>query len=350
MLKRFMKKVILLVILGVFIGYGWYSYQVNRVYELPITQLEISSGLGVKQISAELLEAGYIHNDFLFRVYVWQKGVENKFIAGLYELPKETSMAGLVEILTSSQTKNQSVKLTFIEGWSVEDIAKYLNNKFGHDENVFYKLVGYPFSSPENNEGITTYDDSFESEYSFLLDRPDGVGYEGYIFPDTYLVDSEATLQDILRKAFDNFDVKLSDQMRADIKKQNKTIYEIVTIASILESEFRDAEDKKIGAGIINNRLDIGMALQMDSTVNYITDKNLPSVTFQDLEVDSKYNTYKYAGLPPGPIANPGLDSLVAAIYPAETDYLYFLHDAKGNTYFAKTFAEHSRNKQKYLK
>ncbi len=345
-----LKKLIILAIIIIVAGYSWYSFQINKVYEVPTTDLEISAGLGVKQISSSLHTAGYIHNDFWFRVYVWRQELEDKFIAGMYELPSELSIVELVEILTTNNTISEAVKMTLIEGWTIENIADYLNTEFGHDKNEFYRLVGYPLSDPNNTNGKTISNSDFVSEYNFLSDKPAGVGLEGYIFPDTYLISPDASLEEILSKTFDNFFIKLSDTMRTDIEKQDKSIYEIVIVASILEREFRIASDKKIGAGIIQNRLDINMALQMDSTVNYITGKNLPGVTFTDLEVDSPYNTYKYPGLIPGPISNPGLDSLVAAIYPEETDYLYFLHDIEGNTYFAKTFAEHSQNKQRYLK
>jgi len=344
-----LKKILILTFIILIGSYSWYSFQINRTYMMPTDHLEIEAGLGVKQISADLTIAGYIHSDFWFRVYIWRQKLDNKIQAGIYELPAKLNIKNLVNILTSHNTVDNSVRMTFIEGWNIEDIANYLNTEFGHDKNEFYSLVGYPISNPNNINGHTVSSSEFVKEYDFLLDKPTNVGLEGYIFPDTYLFKFDADLEDILQKIFDNFSIKLSDTMRADIAQQNKTIYEVVTIASILEREFQTVEDKKIGSGIIQNRLDIGMALQMDSTVNYATGKNLPGVTSTDLEVDSLYNTYKYSGLPPGPISNPGLDSLVAAIYPEETDYLYFLHDAEGKTYFAKTFSEHAVNKQKYL-
>lgn len=350
MIKKFVQLLFILMLLVGGGGYAWYWYQISHVYALPQRQVEISPGLGVKAISRDLTAAGIVANDFWFRTFIWQKGLEEEIIAGVYELPEKASMRQLVEILTSHTTVDAAVRVRFIEGWTIANMATYLHDEYKIVEDDWYQIVGYPLQSAYNTDGQTVFDPSYEATFTFLEDRPDGVGYEGYIFPDTYLVASDGGVDAILQKAFTNFDIKFSDEMRSTIASQGKSIYEIVTIASILEREFQTLEDKKVGAGVIANRLAIGMALQMDSTVNYITGKKLAAVTATDLEVDSPYNTYMYPGLPPGPIANPGLDSLIAAVYPEETEYLYFLHDLEGNTYFAKTHDEHVANKNKYLR
>jgi UPF0755 protein len=144
-----------------------------------------------------------------------------------------------------------------------------------------------------------------------------------------------------------NFDQKLTPALMAEIKAQKKSIFSIVTMASLLEKEVKTQEDKKIVSGILWKRIAIGMPLQLDATINYITNKGDASVTIKDTKINSPYNTYKYYGLPKGPISNPGLDSISAAIYPTKTNYLYYLTD--GKTIFSETLEQHIEA-AKYLK
>ncbi len=349
MIQKILVRVIILgMVIGV-AGIGWYQWQLNRHYQVPSTTLIIEEGLGVKQISSAMQAAGYIHSDYWFRTYAWQRGLEEEFIAGTYVLPETLSMKELLEILTSHQATVDSVTVTLIEGWTVSDIAAYIESEVGILSEDFYQLAGYPLGDDRNSNGQT---DSFDYsyDYDFLTDKPSAYGLEGYLFPDTYQVVADATADQIIRKALDNFDTKLSERMRSDLAASGMSVYELVTIASILERELLTLEDKKNGASVIYNRLEIGMPLQMDSTVNFVTGGNRPSVTYADLEVDSPYNTYMYQGLPPGPIANPGLDSLIAALYPTDTNYLYFLTDPEGVAYFAATGEGHNQNRALYLR
>jgi UPF0755 protein len=142
-----------------------------------------------------------------------------------------------------------------------------------------------------------------------------------------------------------NFGKKLNPELREKIAVQKKTIFDIVTMASLLEKEVITLDDKKIVAGILWKRLEIGMPLQLDATVNYVTGKNDPSVTIKDTTIDSPYNTYKYKGLPKGPISNPGIDSIIATIYPKKTNYWYYLTD--GKTIFSETLQQHNTAKAK---
>jgi UPF0755 protein len=147
----------------------------------------------------------------------------------------------------------------------------------------------------------------------------------------------------------DNFNKKLSIKMREDIKKQGKTIFEIITLASIIEKEVSKEEDRKIVAGIFYKRLKQGIHLESCATINYILGNNKKQLSFEDTRVESPYNTYLNKGLPPGPISNPGIFAIKAAIYPQETDYLFFLSKPTGETVFSKTFEEHNKNKRKWL-
>lgn len=243
-------------------------------------------------------------------------------------------------------------QITIIEGWGAKDIGEMLGKKG--------ILQPAEFMSAQKN---------FDSSgYPALASKPAKADLEGFLFPDTYRIAAGPNLatstiaQGILKKLLDNFSLKFTEQMREDAAAKGRSIYEIVTLASIIEKETgrnvtsaagREAldEERKIIAGIFYNRLEIGMALESDATVNYITGKNDPAVLNSDTEIDSPYNTYKYRGLPPGPICNPSLSSLLAAIYPKDNNYVYFLHaQPNGQVYYAKTYEEHLANKQKYLR
>ncbi|MBI4281601.1 endolytic transglycosylase MltG, partial [Candidatus Uhrbacteria bacterium] len=174
---------------------------------------------------------------------------------------------------------------------------------------------------------------------------------EGYLFPDTYRIFKDATVQEIVVKMRANFDRKVTSEMRSEIKKQKKTLDEILIMASMLEREVRSPEEMQIVSDIFWRRLAIGMPLQADSTINFVVGGKRPRATYDDLKIDSPYNTYKYRGLPPGPIGNPGLSAITAAIYSKKNDYWFFLTtEDDGHAVFAKTLDEHNRNRGKYLK
>ena len=148
----------------------------------------------------------------------------------------------------------------------------------------------------------------------------------------------------------DNFDKKITPELREEIQQQGKTIFEIVTMASLIEKEVREKEEKEIVSGILWKRLENKIPLQVDATITYITGKKTTKISKEETQIDSPYNTYKYLGLPPGPICNPGIDSIEAAIYPKSSEYWYYLSTAEGKVIFSKTLEEHNLAKAKYLK
>ncbi len=246
--------------------------------------------------------------------------------------------------------------IQIIEGWSSLDIGQYLENQGLYKSEKFLDVAGFPRVNYrlEKNKP-QPYD--FSTEFSFLSDKPKYYGLEGYLFPDTYRIYASSTVTEVIEKMLSNFDKKLTPQMRADIKAQGKTIYEVITLASIVEKEApidyqtSDDRDARIIAGIFLNRLRIGQGLQSDATLSYIYGDNKPTHSGAELENDSLYNTYKYRGLPPGPICNPGIVAIKAAIYPIKTDYNYFLTPkGKEAVVYARTYEEHLQNKYKYLK
>ena len=325
--------IVLVIVVGLVLS-AWFVFAISVPKKVGLEdKFIINQGEGVNRISQNLKDKGVIKNSFVFEIYAFLKGVESNFQAASYDFPEVINIKRLVDILTTGQ-KGDEWELTVIEGLTVKEIGGLLekSEKFSVDD--FLGAVGADFSS----------------KYDFLEDKPDGVSLEGYLFPDTYRFFPDASIEDVILKMLNNFDKKLTSKMREDVEKQDKTIFDIIIMASIIEREVRTEDDRPIVSGIFWNRFGAGRALQADSTVNYITGKKTPAVSLKDLEIDSAYNTYKYAGLTPGPISNPGIASIEAAIYPASTDYWYFLTDKEGGVHYAEDFEGHIENKNKYLR
>jgi UPF0755 protein len=337
--KVFTILIILLIIAG-FIASLWFVLQILNPVKLDSPSFSISQGQGVNQISLNLAEQGIIRNPFAFELYVFLKGIQSEFKAGDYDLPSVVNMKRLTEILTQGQPVEEW-RLQVIEGLTIKDIAFILENKGKFQAEELMEATGVGQPSNQFSFNISNYD--------FLEDKPASAHLEGYLFPDTYRFFTYSTINDIVRKMLNNFDKKLTSQMRQDIQEQDKTIFDIITMASIIEREVMSDADRAIVSGIFWKRLDIGMPLQADSTINYVTGKKTPAVSAEDLEIDSLYNTYRYPGLTPGPISNPGISSIKAAIYPEESDYWYFLTDQDGNVHYAEDFEGHKQNKAEYL-
>ncbi len=255
-------------------------------------------------------------------------------------------------------------KITLIEGWTNDEIFSYIEK-----QNVTTK--------PELLKAESNIN---ASDYAFLQDKPKKADLQGFLFPDTYKVAKTGTADSILFKLLNTFEQKFSlaasgSSLKAgyyqlsgyeNLNLKNRvssglTVYDVVTLASIVERETgkpgenasssRLQTERQTVAGIFLNRLEAGQALQSDATVNFITKAGLASPTLDQTKIDSLYNTYKYTGLPPGPIGNPSYSSLYAVLHPIKSDYLYFLHSQpEGVIYYAKTLDEHNKNKAKYLK
>ncbi|MBU1179321.1 endolytic transglycosylase MltG [Patescibacteria group bacterium] len=306
---------------------------------MPVS-FEIEKGDSVKKISKELEEKGVIDNVFIFEVYVWLLGLDGVFQPGNYTLKPGTNISKLVKEMTDINTKEKSY--TIIEGWNLREFAEYLKNKdLIKEDKGLYGLTGQPAVDYRKNK----LDFIGGWDYDFLSDKPPYVGLEGYLYPDTYRILADGNVDSLLRKALDNFDKKLTQILRDEIKLQKKTVFEVLTAASIVEKEVDTYEDRRIVADIILRRLKKGMALQMDSTINYITASGRARSTYEDLKIQSLWNTYKYIGLPLGPICNPSIWSIKAVVYPTPNDYWYFLSDKEGKVYYAKTYAEHLKNR-----
>ncbi len=264
----------------------------------------IEKGEGIFEIAKKLEKEKIIKNRFLFLGYAILKGKHRKILAGKYELNSSMTIPQILEKFVKGETAK--IKVTIPEGFTIKEIEEKLK-----------------------------------------VDLPEEL--EGYLFPDTYYFSIDYTSKDVIKAMKENFDKKIAPYL-PEIERQGKSLREVIILASLVEKEVKTKEEKEIVAGILWKRLKAKIPLQVDATITYITGKKTTKIPLEDLQIDSPYNTYKYLGLPPGPICNPGLESILAVIYPKETDYWYYLTTPEGKAIFSKTFLEHQIAKEKYLK
>ena len=288
-------------------------------------------------IALRLKRWGLITDSELFRQLAQYEKADGKLEAGRYELRANMTMGEIIEALQHGRL--EEIAVTIPEGWRVEQIAEMLTEEMGVNGDEFLELVkGGPF------------------DYEFLQGRPPDATLEGFLFPDTYLLPGQPPALDIIERMLADFDERFTAEMRQATVEREMTIYQVVTLASIVEREAVVAEERPIIAGVFLNRLEKGMSLESCPTVQYALGYQEDAaqwwktpVTLEEFDhVDSPYNTYLNPGLPPGPICNPGLASIQAVLEPVKSDYLYFLAKGDGSHAFAKTFEEHLQNQQKY--
>ena len=285
------------------------------------------------------------HNILIFGEHRNCHGISTSNTVSFGNLPEKINSAKLLELLTQAsfrETKN----LTVPEGWTIRDIAVYLENQALWQQEELTELVGLP--GVESSFNDVFYAAAAET-LPFLKTKPDFASFEGYLFPDTYQIFANAKVEDLVRKMLSNFERKITPDLRAEIERQGKNFYDVLIMASIVEAEVPDEADRPTVAGIFWSRLEKGVALQSDATLKYVIGGKRPALTAEELKMDSPYNSYKYKGLPPTPIGNPGLSAVKAAIYPAKTDYFYFLSAPDGQTIFSQTLEEHNQAKKQYV-
>ena len=304
--------------------------------------IEFQEGEGVSNIAKKLKEAGIIKNEFYFLLYIFKTQNLSGLQAGKYAFSPSMSIPQIVSKMLKGDIIAPEVRVTIPEGFRMSQIEERINKEFKKEKNEI-KISNLKISE-------------FQKEYAFLNDAPEDENLEGYLFPDTYLFSNKEEMtndkiaKEIVTKMLSNFNKKLTPDLIKEIKSQKKTIFEIITMASILEKEVKTKKDREIISGIFWSRIKAGVPLESCATIAYILGKEKPRYSFEDTRVKSPYNTYLNQGLPRGPISNPGIESIEAAIYPKETKYGYFLTDPKtGKTIYAVTIEEHNKNKVKYL-
>jgi UPF0755 protein len=291
-----------------------------------ITKLvSVPQGMHTRRIITLLDEEGIIANPTLFHVIVKIEGAEQNLKAGSYLLsPRMTPL----EIITELQVgRVQSERVVIPEGFEIRQIADVLSNEGLVDRDRFIELAsdarlvfgeGGPFDVP-----LSTL--------------------EGYLYPDTYLFHQGQTEEEVISQMVNRFIAVTQAEIVPLLGESGFSLHEVVTLASIVEREVAVDHERPVVASVYLNRLAIDMPLQADPTVRYVTPEERPQVLYRDLEIDSPYNTYRYRGLPPGPIASPGLASMLAVLNPAKTDYFFFVSRRDGTHEFTRTYNDHLR-------
>ena len=306
-------------------GYVFDAYFIAPGPEAENVTFTVTQGEGVSMIADHLVEARVIKSAFPFKLYVKFSGASTNMQAGVFDLKTGMSYAAIVDTLARASA--EEIEVTIPEGYTLKQIGETVR-------------TAIPSITEDEWNAAVGVDSTFKTHpFVVAAGKPDGVDLEGYLFPDTYRFFADATAEDVVERMIDTMQTKAVAMTHAQL-----------TLASIVEREVRGAEDMKIVADLFLRRIDMGMALQADSTINYVIDGDDPSVSAEDLELDSPYNTYKYPGLPPGPISNPGMNAIQAVLHPTPNAWYYFLTADDGTVYYAKTFDEHVANKNRYLR
>lgn len=297
---------------------------------------EVKGGEGVLSLSKRLEAADLIASRYVFLWHLVRKQKTHTLVAGTYSLSGNLSPADIALLITEGKTVSRDVRITFPEGWNSKKMAERLTAN-GLPGKEFLTQAEKPL--PE-----------WRMKFNFLASLPVGASLEGYLFPDTYFFAPEATAEDIITVLLTNFGKKLESIVRQSNENDGgldpKRLHAVVTLASIIEGEGRTKEERDMISDIFWKRIALGQPLQSDATINYILGTTRLQPTLKDLERVSPYNTYQNKGLPPGPISNPGLVSLQAALFPRSNPYYYFLVDINtGETFYATTFEEHVKNR-----
>ncbi len=275
--------------------------------------ITINEGLTVSDIAEELKAQNAVRSSLYLYMVLLNEHKESYVQAGTYSFDMPLSTRELAEAITSGEHRSPLVSITLPEGFKARDINTYLADAFA------------------------------------ALDTTPFLPYEGYLFPDTYFI-STSTTADELRLLLTNTSASRLESYSDAIAVSGFTQDEVIILASIIEREAKDTASKRIVSGILQNRLSAEMPLQVDAVFNYIMGKTSDELTLDDLAVDSPYNTYTHTGLPPTPIANPGIESIEAVLYPEKSNYLYYLTAPDGTFHYAETFEEHKVNKARYLR
>ena len=320
--------------------YVWNSLQPTKAGET--FEVDIPKGMSANRVSDLLEREGIIKNATVFKYYLMIKKEGSRFQAGRYELKPGMTKEELIAKLNAGDTiEAEVIRFTIPEGLTVLQIADKLAAEKIVDKDKFLALAAEKrtWGDSEASRSIPENDDLHQR-------------LEGYLFPETYEMVKDSTEEDIIKRMTAELDRKLStlpDDWQEALEETGLTMHEMLTIASLVEREVVVDEERPLVASVIFNRIKKGMPLQIDATIQYLLDKPKERLLNADLEVDSPYNTYKVNGLPPGPIASPSLDSIKAVLYPAESEYFFYVTKKDGsNTHlFAKTYNEHLRNIEK---
>ncbi len=314
---RYLTRLVIFIGFVVVFVYLFRSF-ISAPTDFPVPyQLTIERGQTLFSISHELEDAHVIKSPRLFEAFMIAFGSEKSVSEGEYYFATPMSSLSIALRISGKQFGIERIKVTFPEGFTNKQITERLAASFTNfDTTLFLTLAK---------------------------------GQEGYLFPDTYKFFPSTTPDVIITTLKRNFDAKIAP-LQSDIEASSRSQKDLIIMASIIEKEAAGENDRATVSGILWKRLDQGIALQVDAPFLYILGKQSSELTTKDLSIDSPYNTYRFKGLPPTPIGNPGLASIKAAIHPVESPYLYYLHDAEGGIHYARTYSEHKKNIAQYLR
>lgn len=295
--------------------------------------VDIPTGSATNAVSRTLYQKGLIKSQLAFQVYARWHGYDGKLKAGEYQLSTNMSVNDILQKLRAGQVL--TYKFTIPEGYTTRQISEVLAKKGLVNREKFMNLVA-----------------NGQFNYDFLKGAPEGERrLEGFLFPDTYTIEKGTTEEEIINMMLREFQKQLTPTFREEAQKRNMTVRQVVILASVVEREARTEKDRKLVSAVFQNRLAKKMKLESCATVQYIIgEPNKKVLSYKDIAIDSKYNTYKYAGLPVGPIASPGKAALEAVLNPPKVNYLYFVAKPDGTNEFTATMAEHEAAKKKYLR
>lgn len=292
----------------------------------------VPKGASTTSIANLLLENELIQNVNAFKAKAKTLELDGKMKAGDYMLSQSMSSEAIIRKIASGEVYEDNVKFTIPEGFETRQIIdKLVEEGIVDREALIQVLENEPF------------------DYPFLENVNRSYRLEGYLFPDTYIVKRGSSEKEIVAKMLNRFNEIFKQDYYDRAKELNMSVDEVITLASIIERETKLADERPIVSSVFHNRIDQKMMLQSCATIQYVLKERKDRLTYDDLEIVSPFNTYKHAGLTPAPIASPGEQAIIAALYPADTNYLYFVTTEKhdGSHYFNETLAGHNRDKEK---
>lgn len=322
---RFMIFCLILSIIG---GYFYYSTGLDAVSSADTAdtkQIVIPKGSSVRATAKLLEREKMIKSSLVFEFYCKLNKMADRIKAGKYSINNSMDVPEIVETIVSGKALVDTVKFTIPEGYNLVQIVE--------------KLSSLGVVSPESIQAAL---EAKKYDYGFIGQIPEREKMlEGYLFPDTYEIYKNTTAEAIIEKLLGRFDQVFTEEYRNRAKELNMSIDQVITLASIIEREAKLDEERPRISAVFHNRLKKDMMLQSCATIQYLFKEPKEVLTYKDLEIESPYNTYKHAGLPPGPIASPGLKAIEAALYPEDSDFLYFVAKDDGSHIFTKTYSEH---------
>ncbi|MCX6781188.1 MAG: endolytic transglycosylase MltG [Candidatus Magasanikbacteria bacterium] len=283
----------------------------------------IQDGDSVGSVAARAASAGIVRSSIIFKIGYRIFGGDANIFPGVVKISSDCNVKCVVRRVTSSQ--RDTIRITLTEGQDLRDLARILTARGIGSASELYAIAGVPAGKKSEND------------------------YEGYLFPDSYDVPKDISTQHLVDLMRQNFKTRVEDGLKSEIAASGHSLHDVIIVASILEKEVRPGDDRRRVADLIWRRVAAGMPLQVDASVNYATGKENLFTTAQDRATDSPWNTYKYKGLPVGPIGNPGIDAIEAAMTPIANPYWFYLTGSDGVVHFAKNFDEQIANR-KYLK